>query len=228
MITLKKFNELLTNSFNRISVCVFIVFLNSIAALDLVCDHQINTWTNLGSIDECIVRRVSVPSTDVSIDSATFRWSSVDKDDIESFYIYKSPECKFIPKGIETQFKNIKVLVVAYTGLTVLRQEDLKPLTKLQNLYVDNNHLEVLDGDLFAFNPNIDYLNFSNNQIKTIIAETFLSLKTIKWIDFSKNICIDRKAETNNEIIGLLIAMKINCAPINENLALEQEIDTDQ
>lgn len=215
--------------------------LTTSRAVNIECERQMNFWTNHGDILECIVYRISVLSSEESIEAVTFKksgfWDSSEEsqedissaenitsvdipntENITSFYIYLSPNCHYIPKNVAKHFTNIKVLVVARSGLKVVRQQDLEPLKKLENLYLDYNQIQSLDGNLFTFNPNIAYINFSNNQIKTIALDAFTPLKMIKELGFGENICLDKKANNENEVQELLIEMKLKCAPVDENI----------
>lgn len=102
-------------------------------ALELNCFTQVNHWTNLGSIDECIFGNVVVslpqePITSVSMEQSGYDYDDVSeqttlatadaetKNKILSFYILSSPLCFYVPSGIAENFKNIKVLIIANTG----------------------------------------------------------------------------------------------------------------
>lgn len=197
-------------------------------ALELNCFTQINHWTNHGSIDECIFGNVVVslpqePITSVSMeqsgndyndDSEQTTVAAADpqaKNKILSFYILSSPLCFYVPSGIAENFKNIKVLIIANTGLRVITQVDLKPLKKLRNLYVDNNQLTSLDDDLFLSNPSIEYINVSNNQIKSVGMRTFEPLTGLKELGFYQNICIDDGAKSIRSVNALKLKLKTKC-----------------
>jgi Leucine-rich repeat (LRR) protein len=135
----------------------------------------------------------------------------LNNDDIESFYVKDSSRFDYMPKGIENHFKNLKVLVVAYTSLKVLRQEDLKNFRKLQNLYFDNNLLEVIENDLFDSNPNIKYINFSSNQIKVVGLNAFDPLKSLVYLSIQNNVCINGKAENKDDLQDLLEEIRTEC-----------------
>lgn len=217
-------------------LCAFALY-SFAKALVIDCGHQTNSWTNHGAIEECIVYGISVKTPQQPITSVKLKiidWFSrniekedetsvaeenvEDRDKIMSFYIRSSPSCYYVPSGIAENFKNVKVLVIAYTGLKAITQADLRPLKKLQNLYIDNNRLTSLDSDLFEHNPNIEYMNLASNQILTIGSSTFEPLKSLQALDFADNICYSKNAKGLENVELLKLDLKANCVPTNENL----------
>lgn len=140
-----------------------------------------------------------------------------DKDIFKSFHISSSPDCHYVPSGLGDHFKNLKVLVIAYTGLKALTQSDLRPLKKLQNLNFDNNQLEFLEDDLFIYNPIIESINMSGNRIKYIGLDVFAPLKSIDHLNFEKNVCINDSADGKTEIEELKMKMNQKCHPVVED-----------
>lgn len=171
---------------------------------------------------------IAVNSLDEPIESVNYgrrlSWSSSEEasdlngNDYLSFYIYRSPLCYYVPAGIADNFKNIKVLVIAYTGLKVIRQKDLKPLKNLQNLYLDNNQLTFLEKDLFAFNTDIIDINLANNQISFVAPNVFEPLTKLNGFNFSENVCFKRKPNSGETALELKTAVAEHCSKVEENI----------
>lgn len=85
--------------------------------------------------------------------------------------------------------------MIAYSSLKIITQGDLKPLTNLENLHIDNNQLEMLDKDLFLSNPAIQIINLSQNKIKLVALDVLEPLAQLKHLSMLENICIDRSSE---------------------------------
>lgn len=196
-----------------------------------------NVWTNHGAIDECIVYGITVTTPQQPITSVQLKiidWYNRDiehsdetkiaekqiddKDKIISFYIRSSPSCHYVPSGIVDNFKNIKVLVIAFTGLQIITQADLKPMKNLQNLYIDNNKLTSLADDLFIFNPSIEYINLAQNKISSIGLNTFEPLTGLQELSILGNPCFAFRSVSLTEVEKLKTQLKINCAPVDSNL----------
>lgn len=202
-----------------------------IDGIEIDCIHQTNTWTNHGSIHECIVYGLHVsspqePITSVKVplrlphrrhfeldDNSETNVIEVgnDKDKYISFYIYQSPSCYYVPSGIADNFQNLKVLVIAFTGLKEITHEDLKPLVHLENLYIDNNQLESLEKKLFVSNPQITTINLSNNRIKHVAPQILEPLTNLQKINFSQNVCVDFDAVDKETILELIQKLETDC-----------------
>lgn len=205
--------------------------LTCINALCIDCIYQKNTWTRYGSINECLVTNVSslmpnetITSAKVHVVDYSTDYNDVDniesvtddRDKIASFYVYKSPDCHYIPRGIAENFKNLKVLIVAWSGLKVVRQSDIKPLTHLRKLNIDHNALEVLEKDLFNFNLNIESINLNVNRIKHVDATIFDLLTNLQEVFFDHNVCIQKIASTPSALGELKSELRVKCRPIVE------------
>lgn len=204
-----------------ISLFAFVLAASLTNALVIDCNHQKNRWTNLGDIDECIVYYLKYQDYDDPITQISIEMSSIDAKDILSFYIRSSSDLYYIPSGLADHFINLKVLVIAFTGLKTLRQSDFKPLQKLENIYLDNNELESIEGDIFAFNPNIRFINLESNKIKSVANNVFDPLARLQQLNFSRNICYSGKAESQAEVEELKEKIYEKCAPVDETDDLE-------
>lgn len=170
---------------------------------------------------------IAVNSSDEPIESVNYgrklSWSSSEEtielngNDYLSFYIYRSPLCYYVPAGIAENFKNIKVLVIAHTGLKDIRQQDLKPLKNLRNLYLDNNQLKFLEKDLFAFNTDITHINLANNQISFVAPNVLEPLTKLIEFGFSENVCFKRKQNSDETALQLKTAVAEHCLKVEEN-----------
>ncbi|CRK89641.1 CLUMA_CG003375, isoform A [Clunio marinus] len=196
------------------------------------CGFQRNKWTPFGTLNECLVENVEIESRNDKMlsvktfghpddDFDTFTPESDDYDsddedycyDVKSFYIYRSPACHFIPQGISNNFRNLTVLVLSYTGLKSLTNEDLKPFKQLRGLYVDNNLLETLETDLFMYNPKLREISFNENKIKRIAFNILDKLVMLQKAEFYRNHCIDMGAETFHQLENLKLVLKKKFKP---------------
>lgn len=180
-------------------------------AIVIRCTTQKNRWTNLGDIDECIVYYLKCQDYDDTITHV-----NIEARNILSFYIRESDDLYYIPSGIADHFVNLKVLVVAFTGLKALRQSDFKPLQNLENIYLDNNKLEFIEKDIFAYNPKIRFINLESNKIKSVAINVFEPLMRLQQLNFSGNICHQGKAESPAEVEILKKNIYEKCAPVDE------------
>lgn len=101
----------------------------------------------------------------------------------------------YFPGGLEKTFHCIKTFEISDSGLKMITKFDLLPHKKIRKLFLQNNAIETLDGDLFEFNTEITYVDFSLNKVLTVVGENFLNpLKLLKAAHFHKCKCIDYSA----------------------------------
>lgn len=174
------------------------------SAVEINCDHQRNVWTKRGPIQECLVEYLVVSSSD----EVVTKLNKHDYTTIKSFFILKSMRCLYMLKGVEKFLTNLEVLVIAGTGLKVVKSSDLRPFELLKEIYMNDNQLEALDSDLFTFNPEITVLNFENNKIKQIGCGFLEPLKRLEVVRFKGNFYFARNANSKREVEALKVELK--------------------
>lgn len=187
-------------------------------AATIECNHQTNSWTSYGSIDECIVYNLQFDEDDVVEGVKMISYGRVvPLLEMQSFYIRNSPNVQYVPNGLATGFPNIKILVIAYSGLKYLRQKDLMPFRQVTDLYLDNNELEYFEKDLFERNPNIKIINLERNKIKSVANGAFKPLIKLEGLNFSGNKCYSGKAEGLSSVKTLTEEIHENCKPADSS-----------
>lgn len=174
-------------------------------ALTLQCDYNIIANNSY----ECQSKNVNI-KYETAITSITGdHQCGKSRSDVDFLHIIKQP-CYFLPTGIENFFPNLKRLRLQDTGLMLLRQTDLKPLKNLAILDLPGNSLQVLDSNLFASNPNLEYIYLGYNIIKLVGLGILDPLDSTRVrVYFNKNVCID--AAGNVETLKRELELK--CQP---------------
>lgn len=183
-------------------------------SVEIYCHHQRNAWTSLGPLQECIVENLVITQPN---DTVT-RLNKHNYLTVKSFFIHKSQKCDFMPVGIEKFLERLEVLIIAGTALTTITKENLKPFTFLTQLYMNDNRLQALDGDLFIHNPSITGVNFDSNFIKRIGFFLLEPLNSLKWITFSYNSCLNSKAHNSSQLVMLKEELRKKCPMPNETV----------
>lgn len=175
-------------------------------SLKIRCDVQRNLWTQFGSLDECLLRNVTVRAPNEGI-SAVAGYSM----NFRSFYIYQSPDCLYFPSGVDNLFPNITILLVTHSGLKFLTTDDLKPFHHIKGLYLNNNQLTSIGSDLFVNNKNLREINLSGNRINSIAITAFDSLSSLQKLDLTMNVCLNKDAYGRIPLEDLKIDIKRKC-----------------
>lgn len=206
---------------NSLNFLLYLMLISSYClAVNIKCHHQRNSWTSRGALQECLVE-------DLMVASSTEVVESLNKHDyltIKSFFIHKSPLCLYLPIGIERYLEHLAVLIIAGTGLRSVKQSDLKPFDELKELYLNDNHLESLESDLFLYNNFLTEINFNDNLIKQVGSNLLVPLKNLGGIGFKNNVCIDRSANEATELVDLTAELREKCPHPEEDSSEPQTL----
>jgi hypothetical protein len=174
------------------------------SAVEIKCEHKRNNWTNRGPIQECLVEYLKVSSPD----EVVTKLNKHGYTSIKSFFIHRSVNCLYMPKGVEKFLDSLEVLVIAGTGLLQIKMNDLKPFEGLREMYMNDNKLEVIEGNLFKFNPDITIINFENNRIKQIECGALDPLIRLEAIKFKGNLFYEGNALSLSNVEQMKIELK--------------------
>jgi hypothetical protein len=116
-----------------------------------------------------------------------------------------------MPRELEGFFPNIKGFFINFCKLTSISKDDLKPYKHLMYFSVRNNLLTKIDGNLFQYNPKIEFVSFGYNKINDIGNDLMEKLKNIHIASFIKNKCIDKFATTASALQKVKKDIKARC-----------------
>jgi Leucine-rich repeat (LRR) protein len=98
----------------------------------------------------------------------------------------------FFPRGLTIFFKNIETVQIINGKLQKISKDDLRQFGgNLKKLWLDNNELQEIKGDLFEFNPNLENMSFTSNKIVHIDSGAFDGLVKRDYLNLSKNPCTE-------------------------------------
>jgi len=124
---------------------------------------------------------------------------------------------QYIPSNLGEKFTDLIALRIKNGRLKELVQEDIKSLTKLKYLNLDDNDIENLENDLFEYNKKLELIWFSKNKIKNVGSAVFDNLKSLGNLDLFGNKCITRRASFAGSVLLLLEQVKQNCSKLELN-----------
>lgn len=115
-----------------------------------------------------------------------------------------------IPQGISKFFPNLKIFAW-YGSITTIHAGDLN-FPDLFAIGIAFTKLVALDGDLFKYNPKLEFVGVFENPIEFVGDGLLDGSYGLKEADFGKNRCIDMRAETPREIQKLKFKLKEQCS----------------
>lgn len=161
----------------------------------------------------CVVKNLQISSKDdrTIVDLINGHKNGKSNDDVKFFGCYNKI-VQFFPLNLNNFFKNLENVNIYNTTLKEIHRSDLEQFgEKLQYLWLQNNEIQVLEGNLFQNNPNLEYINVENNQIKHIVDGIFKNLPKLHQLHFEGNLCIDQGANNIHQISGIISDAETKC-----------------
>jgi hypothetical protein len=138
-------------------------------------------------------------------------------------FISESAGPLYIPKDLHLFFPNLKGILIKHGRVKEIHQSDIKFLTKLEYLNLDENDIEVLETDLFKFNAALKVIWFYNNKLKSVDLQVMRTLPNLQDVDFRPS-CSEIRCETKSSVAQCLDRISEKCPA--GNVKLEQQIKT--
>ena len=120
-----------------------------------------------------------------------------------------------IPSNLNVFFPNLKVLDLKNTMIGQLKQEEISPFQKLEVLILWSNLIKILDGNVFAQNSALIYIDFESNMLTNTGTKLLEPLTQLKYAYFGKNICTDIYVNnaTESTAAKFKVQLSSNCPP---------------
>lgn len=180
--------------------------LYSSESTSIQCKYDVYTYTVVGNIYYCWIKKGPQILTQETahIDAALGTHSSSKHDnDVLGFWV-RSGVIHYFPQGLDKIYANLELIYIIGVKLKEVHQSDLKPFTKLMELDLSKNQIEIIDEGLFEFNNELKYISFEDNEIYHIPPDVFNNLKFLKYLKFEKNKCISKSAKNSYNIVNEL------------------------
>lgn len=180
-------------------ILAFLVFgkLNANEGYELICDtfYEFNLeklhpeWNKTGIVKTCQAFTMNIQNPDTEIVSIKPMYP-LDKPSfvayrtkIESIHITSLSKVMFMPKGFKNEniMPTLKMLLLKEGNLQELKNSDLKQFgDDLIYLNLRGNKISSLDADLFEHNPNLEYVDLSENPLEYIEPGFFKNMRKMK------------------------------------------------
>jgi hypothetical protein len=134
----------------------------------------------------------------------------------------------YFPLDIEIFLDNLEAIKIVKSELKEIRKEDLKPFAELKVLNFSHNALEILETDLFQFNPNLEVIIlYSNNlhHIDSHVFDNFMNKLSTFYMDY--NFCVlDDASNDKKEANKIIKTIQTGFCEDEEKLQIFQSITT--
>jgi hypothetical protein len=175
-------------NFQTSAVFYLLCLIVRLDSFDLQCQYEkFNGSIVSGSM--CRAVNVNVTSRDETITSVNGQGpEAFDKYKFDMIEIFDET-LNFIPQGFDDFFPNVHSLGIRYSKLKEVEKKNFAQFPMLYNLWIENNQIEKLPGDLFQANLQLSRVSFVANRISQV-GEDLLNLNHSVYIDFIDNKCI--------------------------------------
>lgn len=118
----------------------------------------------------------------------------------------------YFPSELNKFFPNLEVIKIWDSKLKFIDNFDMRWLSKLRILNLEDNQIEVLQPELFNHNAQLTELHLKKNKLKFIGARILVPLTRLEIANFMENICVDSSAESPTALDALRRHLDDNCA----------------
>ncbi|KAG5670181.1 hypothetical protein PVAND_000461 [Polypedilum vanderplanki] len=170
------------------------------------------------STNSCTITNGTISSkSDATVTSITGTYPSGTTSNSITVIDGRGVEIRYFPLGLTKFFPNIDVIFFE-GGLREIHKEDLQQFgSKLKRVYMSYNSIEMLEKNLFVYNPNIEYIYLDDNNIKYVDPDVLDSLNRLTNLGFSINYCYSGKVEYNrNGVLDLIDKLRYLCSTTDD------------
>lgn len=193
----------------------FLLFLlfSPTFSINVTCEFSLEEFRFIGEIHVCTsdtLVEINSKNTEISFLNSTeppfFANSQVQGVKFEVH------QMKFFPQSITKTFPNLIAIYINDGILSEIHQSDLQPFPQLRYLDLFENHLEVIEADLFKFNQNLELIWLSNNRIRLVDPNVFNHLTKLSFLYMMENECIQQSETNRTQVLKLIENVKQKCS----------------
>lgn len=203
----------------KISLIVFaaLLFLATVEAFTIHCTFLNAVWPSLGLSYTCRVHRSlrvtspnQLPTSVRGIHLAGRSNANVrmiNFDDIDDLTV--------IPRGLSQFFPNLQGIRIHDSDVRIINGNELNEYINLRWFSLYDSYASRIPGNLFSSNANMIYVSFDGNYIREVGEDLFNPIRNVRsmdYIGFLFNICINQAATTPDGIDRLLVDLKARCS----------------
>ncbi|CAG9810854.1 unnamed protein product [Chironomus riparius] len=164
-------------------------------SVEIQCEYGTDSYFAVRFVYECRLRNtLNIKSRESAVINSVngSHLSGKSNADVTGFWSSDSSYViEYFPRNLDNIFTNLKMIEIQYGRLKEIQQSDLRPFTKLVVLSLYDNNIEFLEDGLFAYNPELKFVDFSANKIIHIGSQVFDNLNTLTSLWLHENKCID-------------------------------------
>lgn len=119
----------------------------------------------------------------------------------------------YLPSNIPEFFPNLKAFWIYNTGLKEIKPRHISSYSGLREFSIENCLIEVVEKEMFAGNPALEFVSFANNKIKSVGESVLNPLNKNIPINFSSNLCVSKTSGNQGQFNELQRILSDKCPP---------------
>lgn len=119
----------------------------------------------------------------------------------------------YLPDHLGIFFPSIETFRIEHAKLREIHQKDFKHFSKLERFYGEGNDIQVLEKELFKFNPNLKSISFKHNHLKHVDPNVFDNLNSLEFLSITINPCLMQSSKNFRHVQQVIEELKENCKP---------------
>lgn len=210
-----EFRVLTKISLQRLVQIVILATIFSISqALVYRCTYRMQTFQVTGEIYICDPSIIELGDSRTVTLILGIHISGKGDPDVEGIFTVNHNTTR-LPTNLETFFSNIRLIFWHVSELNTITADDLRPYPRLQVLSIFDSRLVSLDGDLFEQTQNLRLIEFKTGQLQHVGHNLLANLPQLEMVLFTDHPCINREANTPDEIQVLNYYLSTECPPLS-------------
>lgn len=143
-------------------------------------------------------------------------------DDVKQIYV-RHQNVPYLPLNLGEFFPNLEILYVTKSNVQHLITGDLDGLEDLKTFDVSHNPVEFVNKDFFKGQNKLERISFYDCHVKKVENGAFAELKSLGYLYFDQNPCIDIRFDGQNsyespEIEEVVANIYDKCTGLNHTL----------
>lgn len=163
----------------------------------MTCDFK-DSNVGFGDLTTCEPNLLDT-SRDKTLESILSWPLNRDQSDFTQLYSEHQNVVHF-PANLHLKFPNLEAIKFWDSRVKFVDNFDLRGLSKLRFLNLDDNEIEVLQADLFLFNTQLLEVHLKNNKLKYIAIRILTPLTRLKVANLQNNLCINENADSQTSL----------------------------
>jgi hypothetical protein len=215
----------------RAAAIIFVVIIGYatvVTGVTVNCNFVSGSYIGIGNVYMCSATNIPQSSNHMVTSVIGTHDSDMTDEDVQMVYIDGNYGLSFVPRRFTSFFPNLIGFYLYAMDFDTLNGDELEEFgEKLVWFGVFGSNLKTISSQLFDSTPNMAYVDFYYNKIQRVGRDLFTAVNVTQLgvLFFSSNICINRSAYNQADIVALINQLQVSC-PYDDEVLGTTEMTT--